>query len=122
MVGRNRLIEADQSAPVYIELRGLLIKTLGPEPLLRSALADVDGILEAFIYGSWADPARRSPADIDVLVVGEPEVGAVYDAVSAVESEIGRPVNVTIRSPAEWDEADGAFERAVKSGSRIDLT
>jgi hypothetical protein len=120
-VGRARLIEADQASPVYVELRGLLLKTLGPGPLLRSALADIDEIREAFIHGSWADPIQGSPADIDVLVVGEPDVGAVYDAVSAVEAQVGRPVNVTIRSPEEWDQADGAFERAVRSSPRIEL-
>lgn len=119
--GRNRLIHADPSSPVYQELRGLLLKTLGPEPLLRSALADIEGIEDAFIYGSWADPTRRSPADIDLLVVGDANVGTVYDAASHVEDLVGRPVNVTIRSTAEWADADGVFERAVKSGSRIDL-
>lgn len=119
--GRSRLIEADPSSPVYMELWGLLLKTLGPEPLLRSALADVNGIERAFIYGSWADPAERSPADIDVLVIGEPDVGEVYDAVSAVEAKVERPVSVTVRSPTEWAEADGAFEKAVRSGPQIDL-
>lgn len=119
--GRNRLIEADHSSPVYQELRGLLLKTLGPEPLLRAALSDIDGIESAFIYGSWADPSRPSAADIDVLVVGDPEVNAVYDAASDVERVVGRPVNVTIRSLAEWAEADGGFERAVRSGARIEL-
>lgn len=120
-VGRSRLVEADPSSPLFQELRGLLVKTLGPEPLLRSVLAEIDGIHEAFIYGSWADPSHASPGDIDVLVVGEPDVGLVYDAVSAVETRVGRPVNAVIRSPEEWDEADRAFERAVKSGPRIVL-
>jgi predicted nucleotidyltransferase len=119
--GRSRLIEANPSSPVYQELRSLLTKTLGPEPLLRSALANIDGIQDAFIYGSWADPAQKSPADIDVLVVGEPDVGDVYDAASTVEKVVGRPVNVTVRSPSEWADSDGAFEKAVKSGPRIDL-
>jgi predicted nucleotidyltransferase len=119
--GRNRLIEADRSSPVYQEVRGLLLKTLGPEPLLRSAFSDINGIEDAFIYGSWADPSRPSAADIDVLVVGDPEVSAVYDAASDVERVVGRPINVTIRSPAEWAEADGGFERAVRSGARIEL-
>jgi predicted nucleotidyltransferase len=119
--GRSRLVEADASSPVYVELRDLLRKTLGPEPLLRAALVAVNGIERAFIYGSWADPSAGSPADIDVLVIGDPDVGEVYDAASAVESEIGRPVNITVRSLDEWAEADGAFERAVKSGPRIDL-
>lgn len=119
--GRNRLIEANPSSPVYQELRGPLLKTLGPEPLLRSALAEIDGIEEAFIYGSWADPANTSPADIDLLVVGDPDVGAVYDAASSVEAEVGRPVNATVHSPTEWADSNRAFEQAVKSGPRIDL-
>lgn len=120
-VGRNRLIAADETSPLYPELRGLLLKTAGPEPLLRAALADINGIREAFIFGSWADPAQKSPADIDVLVIGDPDVGEVYDAVSTVEADLGRPVNVTVRAPAEWESASGAFERSVKSGPRVDL-
>ena len=119
--GRNRLVEAHPSSPVYHELRGLLLKTLGPETLLRSALAGIEGIDEAFIYGSWADPSRPAPADIDVLVVGDADVAALYDAASDVERVVGRPVNLTIRSPAEWADSQGAFEDAVKSGPRIDL-
>ena len=56
-----------------------------------------------------------------MLVIGHPDVGEVSDAASAVKADIGRPVNITVRSPAEWAEADDAFERAVKSGPRIDL-
>lgn len=94
---------------------------MGPEPVLRSALAEIEGIREAFIFGSWADPAQRSAADIDVLVVGEPDVSEVYDAVSAIEAGLGRPVNMSIRSPAEWENGDGVFERGVKYGPRVDL-
>jgi hypothetical protein len=64
---------------------------------------------------------ERSTADIDVLVVGDPDVGEVYDAASAVEADTGRPVTVTVRSSAEWAQADGAYECAVSSGPRIDL-
>jgi predicted nucleotidyltransferase len=116
------LVEADQSSPVYFEMRGLLLKTVGPESLLRQALSDIDGIAEAFIFGSWADPTQLAPADIDVLVIGEPDVARLYDAISTLEAEIGRPINVTIRSPAEWEGADGAFERSVRSRPRIHLT
>lgn len=120
-VGRSRLVEPDESSAVYIEIRGLLVKTLGPAPLLRSALSAIGGIREAFIYGSWADPTQMKPADIDVLVIGEPNVAEVYDVASSIEAEIGRPINVTVRSPIEWENAEGAFERAVRSSPRIDL-
>lgn len=119
--GRSRLVEADDTAPVYPELRGLLLKTVGPQPLLRAALEEIEGIREAFIFGSWADPTERSPADIDLLVIGDPDVGVLYDAVSAIEADLGRPVNVTVRSPDEWDKSEGAFERSVRDGPRIEL-
>lgn len=120
-VGRTRLIEPDPMSPVFDELRGLLVKTIGPEPLLRSALADIEGIEDAFIYGSWANPNERNPADIDVLVIGDLNVGAVYDAASTVEAVVGRPVNVTVRSHEEWTNAQGEFEKAVKAAPRVDL-
>lgn len=121
-VGRTRLVEPNQSSPVYNDMRGLLVKVFGPASLLSKALSDIDGINTAFIYGSWADPSQTNPADIDVLVIGNPELASVYDAVSMVEAEVGRPVNVTVRSPNEWENADGAFERAVRSGPKVDLT
>ncbi len=119
--GRNRMVEADNSSPVYSEITGLLLKTLGPETLLREALASIDGIREAFIYGSWADPNAGNPADIDVLVVGKPDIGAIYDSVAALEIRLGRPINVSVRAPDDWDDADGTFERSVRDGPRIEL-
>ncbi len=120
-VGRSRLVQADPISAYYSELRSLLIKTAGPERLLQAALADIEGIVHAFIYGSWADPAVTNPADVDVLVVGDPDVASLYDAASVVEERIGRPVNVVLRSEREWEASTGAFERSVRSKSRLSL-
>lgn len=119
--GRSRLVEPNRSSPVYPELRSLLTKSMGPEPLLREALAAMGGIHEAFIFGSWADPDQMAPHDIDLMVIGDPDPGQVYGAVSAVEAEVGRPINVVLRSEDEWAGTDGAFERAVRSRPRIQL-
>jgi predicted nucleotidyltransferase len=119
--GRSRLVEPNRSSPVYQELRGLLTKSMGPEPLLREALSEIDDIEDAFIFGSWADPEQSAPQDIDLMVIGDPDLGQVYHAVSGVEAEVGRPINVVVRSQHEWETADGAFERAVKSRPRIEL-
>lgn len=120
-VGRSRLVEAEQSSPVYQDLRSILMKTQGPERLLRDALSDVGGISEAWIYGSWADPQEHSPADIDVLVLGSPDVGEVYDAAARVEQVIHREVNVTVRTEHEWRTAQGGFEESVRQRPRIVL-
>ena len=94
---------------------------MGPQPLLREALAGINGIHEAFIFGSWADPNQMAPHDIDLMVIGAPDPAQVYDAVSSVEAEVGRPINVVLRSEDEWAGTDGAFERAIRSRPRIQL-
>jgi predicted nucleotidyltransferase len=119
--GRSRLVEPDRSSPLYTDLRGLLTKSMGPGSLLRDALSAIDGIQEAFIFGSWADPDQMAPQDIDLMVIGDPDLGEVYAAVSGVEAEVGRPINVVLRSRDEWADADEAFERAVRSRPRIQL-
>lgn len=120
--GRSRLVEPNRVSPVYQELHGLLTKSMGPEPLLRAALSEINGIETAFIFGSWADPHQTAPQDIDLMVIGDPDIGEVYDSVSEVEGEVGRPINVVIRSREEWANAEGAFERAVQRRPKIELT
>jgi DNA-binding transcriptional ArsR family regulator len=82
--GRLRLVEADDQLPYYNELRALLVKTMGPAALLKHELSGVPGIEEAFVYGSWAARyhGERGPAprDIDVVVIGEPDLDALYAA------------------------------------------
>ena len=119
--GRSRFVESNRSSPFYLELRGLLTKSMGPERFLRSALSELDGIERAFIFGSWADPEQMAPQDIDLMVIGDPDLGRLYDSVSSVEAEVGRPINVVVRSQDEWEVADGAFEQAVRSRPRIEL-
>lgn len=123
-VGNQRVIRPDERSPFYPELRGLLLKAFGPESVLKSLLAEIAGIEEAFIYGSWA---RRSlgeegatPQDIDVMVIGQPLVEEVYAAADEVARQLGRDVAVTVLSREEW-ERDSGFVAAVRAGPVVAL-
>ena len=119
-IGRTRLVEADPDSPVHDELRGLIVKTLGPAAILARALADLPGLDAAAIFGSWAARYRGepgdAPADVDLLVIGQPDTGAIYAACRASEATLGRPVNATILSRNEWDERGSGFLRTVARG------
>jgi hypothetical protein len=71
------------------------------------------------IYGSWAarydGVAGPPPADVDVLVVGEPSRAEVYDAAEQAEGRVGFPVNVTLCSPARWQAASDALIQQIRS-------
>jgi hypothetical protein len=123
--GKERRVRANEDSPFHAELRGLLIKAFGPGTVLAELLTPVRGIEEAFIFGSWArryggEPGEP-PADIDVLVVGEPDPDQVYEACRTAESRVGLPVNVTILSCSEWELGESGFLRRVRDGARVPL-
>lgn len=121
-VGRSRLISANPDSPVVDPLRQILLVSTGPKVLLTEALRDIGGITSAFLYGSFA--ARMTgvpgppPQDVDVMVVGSPDVDSVHHACDAVQERIGRPINPTILRP---DEARGrtAFLASVAASPTV---
>lgn len=116
--GRLRLVSANRDAALFDDLRGMLTTTLGPQAVLAELLADVEGIEEAYIYGSWArrrvGEAGPEPRDIDLLVVGRPDVDTVDDRARAAEQRLHREVNPTVLSPHEWASEAKGFVRELR--------
>ena len=124
-VGRTRLVSANQDSPFHGDLRSLLRKAFGPANLLAEGLSSVEGVEGAFIYGSWAASEEsnlgRPARDVDLMVLGTPDHDRLYAVTGEVEEMIGRPVNVAVFTPAEWEDDESGFAEAVKSGARIVL-
>jgi predicted nucleotidyltransferase len=100
--GRHVYFRAERTCPVFEELRGIVLKTLGAVPMLRAALSGIEGrVVVAFIYGSVAryDEARSS--DLDLMVVSEASFGEVAGALREPERLLMREVNVVVYPPHE---------------------
>lgn len=123
-IGNYRMIEPNRRSPYYKPLHALLEISSGPAPLLRIAFGGVEGIHKAFLFGSWAHRSlgRRgsAPEDIDVLVVGQPDVRKVYAVCASVGKQLGWSVNPTIMSDEEWQQ-ETPFLRNVRKGGVIDV-
>ncbi|CAN5318111.1 hypothetical protein BH09ACT10_BH09ACT10_23030 [soil metagenome] len=123
-VGRTRLIRANHESPLTIPLREILVVSAGPAVLLAKEFGRIAGVDSVFLYGSFA--ARllgiegATPHDIDVMVIGTPDVNEVYDACARVESAVHRPVNPTVLTAAELAEQSG-FLDSVRSGSIVPI-
>lgn len=105
-VGRTRVIRARTDTVLYQPLRDLLLVTYGPLPRLAEAFSTLDGVEEAYIYGSWAarylgEPGPI-PGDVDVLVVGRPDADELFDLAESMSRELHREVNVHRISPSAW--------------------
>ena len=110
---RRKVVQANTDSPIFPELASLMLKTVGPQIVLEKALGGFPGIDEAYIYGSWA---RRyageiggDPNDIDLLVIGTPDVNDVRRRADQASAELGRDVNVTVLSSLEWADSGSGF-------------
>jgi len=124
-VGRLHFVRANDANPYFPELAGLLLKALGPRPVLARQLREVPGITEAYLFGSWArryagDPG--APGDVDVIVVGEPDVDEVYNACRRAGAELGQEVNPVVLTPEEWNARGSGFVQQVRSGPLMPLS
>jgi predicted nucleotidyltransferase len=125
-IGNQKHYQANPDTPIFAELRGIVLKTVGLADILRLALLPLsDKIQTAFIYGSIAKGSDTAKSDIDVLIIGtELTYADVYEALSAHESDIGRPVNPSIYSTQELQRKlaeDNAFVSRVLEQPKIFL-
>jgi predicted nucleotidyltransferase len=119
-IGATRLVRADTTSPLFKPLADLLLIAFGPLSVVTDVLAGIEGIEEAYLFGSWAarytGTPGRAPNDVDVLVIGHPEREAIHDAAEQAERTLARPVQITIRSPRAWKRAeDDPFLREVRA-------
>ena len=121
-IGNYRYFEPNRISPFFSPVRDLLLVLSGPVPLLQRELNHVLGIEWAALFGSWAHrllgKEGKIPHDVDVLVVGNPDVRQVNKACSLVGKELGWEVNPVILTPHEWDQ-DTPFLRQVRSGGLL---
>ena len=102
-LGNQKHYQANAAAPVFEELRGLVLKTSGLADVLRAALAPLAAeISAAFVYGSVAKGQDTASSDIDLMVVSESLTYAdLFAALEEAANRLGRPVNPTVYSRQE---------------------
>jgi predicted nucleotidyltransferase len=126
--GNLRLIRADADSLLARPLTDLMAVTYGPLPVITELLRGVDGVEEAYIYGSWAARYQGEPGpppnDVDVLVVGSPALDDLDDAAEKAEDQLRRPVNIRRVKPVTWHDPDPAdpFLLSVRTRPLVELS
>jgi predicted nucleotidyltransferase len=103
-IGNQKHYRANQAAPIFEDLRGLIEKIVGlAEPIKKSFEPYADRIKSAFVYGSVAKGADTAHSDIDLMVIGDGlDYSDLYTAAEDVERKLRRKVNPLFLSPEDW--------------------
>jgi predicted nucleotidyltransferase len=123
-VGNQKHFQANTQSPVYTELRGLVLKTVGLADVLRSALTPLlNRIDTAFVYGSMANQQDTAQSDVDVMLISTSlSYADVFGALESASQHLKRNINPTLYTPDEFAQRldqDQAFITRVMQQPKI---
>lgn len=122
--GNQKHFQANAASPVFAELRGLVLKTMGLADVLRAALAPLAPQIErAFVFGSIAKQQDTAASDVDLLVVSDTlGYGDVFAALESASQALGRTINPALYTAADFRarlQGDNAFINRVMQQPKI---
>jgi DNA-binding transcriptional ArsR family regulator len=122
-VGRSAMVQANAGNRLVEPLTELLFLSWGPPQVVADEFSGLAGAERVLIFGSWAARYLQRhgppPHDLDVLVVGNPARGDVYDAADRAQERLGMPVNPVIRSAEAWRDAADPLVQQVQSAPLV---
>ena len=115
-VGNLLYYNLNTTHPLFEELKSIISKTVGVEGALRKELSSFKKIKAAFIYGSFASKRQKADSDIDLMIIGNPDISSLNEKIARLEDKLKREINITTYSPEEYNN-----KRKVKSGFILDV-
>lgn len=104
-VGNRKHYRANPESPLFDEICSIVRKTVGVEESVRGALEPLmDRLVLALLFGSVARGTDTATSDIDLLLVSDDlTLEAVYAVMAPMEESLGRRVNPTVYTRAEFE-------------------
>jgi predicted nucleotidyltransferase len=100
--GHQKYFQLNRKYALFAEVRGIVTKTIGAVPRIAQSLRKIEGIREAYLYGSFARNEQDASSDIDLLLIGAPREEIMVEATRKLERQLGREIHYTILTPKEF--------------------
>ncbi len=122
--GNLKYYSVNENFFLYPELKTIIFKTTGVQGLLKEALERLEGIETAFIYGTYATGKESESSDVDIMIIGKPDLTEINEVISDLEEKLNREINYMCFDQEEFKErrkAGDVFINEVLSGEKIML-
>lgn len=123
--GKQKYYQVNRESPLFNDLHGLILKTVGVADVLRSALMPAKNQIKvAFIFGSIASGNERKRSDVDVMVIGKVPFEEIISLLSPAEEKLRREVNPVVYPILEFKKKismDHHFVKTVLEDKKIYL-
>jgi len=102
--GHQKYYSVKENFFLYPELKRIIFKTTGVLGLLKEALAKLKGIEASFIYGSYATGKETESSDIDLIIIGKPDLTELNEMICRLENKLNREINYMCFDRKEYEE------------------
>lgn len=119
--GTHSLFAANESSPVFAEMKSLVAKTVGMHDVLFESLRPLERNIDfAFVYGSVARAGETAQSDVDLMVVGTARFADVVDRIADAQKTLNREINPTVYTAREFtSKLKGNFLKTVLGGKKL---
>ena len=122
--GNQKHYQAERESPIFEELHGLSVKTMGlADPLRKGLERGASAIHAAFVYGSVAKGSDTARSDVDLLVISDSlTYPDVFELIESAEERLARSVHPTVMTRDEWRKQlaiPDSFVDRLSSGPRL---
>jgi predicted nucleotidyltransferase len=113
--GNLSLYRANTKYPLYKELRAITEKQFGLEDALHSALKQVAGVKQAYVFGSYAKNTMDAESDVDVLLIGSHKAVDVQRLMAQIQKKFDREINLVDMTEQEFNKRKKSRDPFIKS-------
>ena len=122
--GNQKYYSVNENFFLYPELKAIIFKTTGVLGLLKKALNKLEGIDVSFIYGSYAQGTESKSSDVDIFIIGNPDLTELNETIVGLEEQLDREINYMSFDREEFEmrkKNKEAFIMEVMEGHKIML-
>ncbi len=125
VAGNQHRYQLDALCPIYLEIKNMIIKTIGIADVIKKALRPAASDIEhAFIYGSFATGEYRNDSDVDLFLVTGISGLKLAELLGDLQNELGRSINISQFTSDEYRQRlaqkDHFLSRVIE-GPRIEI-
>ena len=99
-LGKQKFFKLNPKYPFLKEFKSIVSAKVGLESQLKK-IGEINGVDFAFIYGSYARGKDKYDSDIDLLIIGKPDLDEIAGFVEQVEKKGKREINYRIIAEKE---------------------
>jgi len=115
-IGNLLYYSFNQGHPLFEELKSIVSKTIGVEARLKAALSSLENTKTAFIFGSFASQREKKTSDIDVMIIGRPDMSLLNEKIRELEHYLKREINISVYAWREYQ-----TKKKARSGFILDV-